>query len=195
MEKRHGGPPFVLICRRRDDKVLGGFWELPGGKIEPGETPAQCLMREFAEELGVVVGVGKALPPIEHRYDHGLVRLHPFYCTRVTHEPQNREVAEHRWVGPEDLAALRFPPANAALMVQIARTLHKAPDGARDEARVDARGTAPDAAGDLVKPDRDETQTYTKRIAAGMTGPPPGCGVDEPDLPVVDEPRETFPHD
>ena len=67
---RKTGPARVLIARRRPDQALGGYWELPGGKIEVGETPKQCLEREFGEELGVGVSVGQALEAVEHDYEH-----------------------------------------------------------------------------------------------------------------------------
>lgn len=115
----------VLIARRRDEVVLGGYWELPGGKLDPGETPDHCAAREFEEELALRVVVGRSLPIIEHRYDHGLVRLHPFYCTLDPQaggdqqKPQNLQVAEHRWVSPGELSNYRFPPANVALIQTI----------------------------------------------------------------------------
>ena len=119
----------VLIARRRDEVVLGGYWELPGGKLEPGETPEQCAAREFAEELNLRVTVGRGLPIIEHHYDHGLVRLHPFYCTLAPgphgteQQPQNLQVAEHRWVLPGELSNFRFPPANVSLIQRIQQEL------------------------------------------------------------------------
>ncbi len=109
----------VLIARRKADAVLGGYWELPGGKIEPGESPQQCLVREFEEELGVVVEPGEALAMIEFQYDHARVRLHPFFCRRVRGEPENRHVAEHRWIEARELLDYQFPPANTDLMRQV----------------------------------------------------------------------------
>lgn len=123
IEDRAGRGPCMLVCRRPDGAILGGYWEFPGGKIEAGETPAQCLKREFSEELGVDIVVGKPMATIEHEYDHGRVRLHPFRCSRRACEPQNRQVAEHRWVGSADFEGLRFPPANAGLMVEAEQML------------------------------------------------------------------------
>ena len=113
----------ILIARRPSDKVLGDCWELPGGKVEPDESMRDGLAREFAEELGLTVRVGKALPIIEHTYDHAHVRLHPFYCTRVAGEPRNLDVVEHRWVTPAELRDYAFPPANEALMQNLIREL------------------------------------------------------------------------
>jgi len=119
------GPQGVLIARRPAQGVLGGLWELPGGKVEPGEAPAQALAREFEEELGLAVAVGKALAPIEHTYAHGRVRLLPFWCRLAEDKPQTpvaRQVAEFRWVNPRSLADYPFPEANRGLLAAIAES-------------------------------------------------------------------------
>ena len=121
--ERSGDQPLVLIARRPGDAVLAGFWELPGGKIEPGESPRHCLVREFREELGLDVAVGDELPGVEHVYDHGHVRLRVFLCTWLSGEPRNLQVDEHRWVPAADLTRYRFPPANEGLMDQIVQVL------------------------------------------------------------------------
>jgi len=120
VENSYEAGPRVLICLRPKGVVLGGLWELPGGKIEPGETPAECLRREFEEELGLSIEVGRPLGPIEHVYDHAHVLLRPFLCRRLAGEPQDLQVAEHRWVGPGELADYTFPEANGRLMVELA---------------------------------------------------------------------------
>ena len=117
------GRASVLIARRRSDSVLGGFWEFPGGKREAGESLTQCLAREFREELGLEIAVTGTLEPIEHDYAHGRVRLVPFHCRRVSGEPRNLRVSEHRWVAPSQLADYQFPPANRDLLAHLARSL------------------------------------------------------------------------
>lgn len=121
----------VLIARRRHDTVLAGFWEFPGGKIEAGETPRDCLVREFEEELGLRVVVGDSLELIEHEYDYAHVRLHPFICERSPGDrapAQNLAVAEHRWVTPAELGSFQFPPANVGLVDRVARALSESRD-------------------------------------------------------------------
>ncbi len=132
----------ILITRRPDGVVRAGWWEWPGGKIEVGETPQQCLSREFLEELALSVAVGTPLPVIEHVYEHAHVRLHSFFCSRGErgsrngsadasangYEPQNRMVAEHRWVRPEDLRTYQFLEANAPLVEQVIGMLSKDAD-------------------------------------------------------------------
>lgn len=121
----------LLITRRPDKAIYGGYWELPGGKLEAGETIAQCLSREFAEEVGLTIAVGRMLPVIAHHYEHGRVRLHPFFCRRTAGEPRNLHVAEHRWVSPEELKNYRFLPANEGLMDVIRQALSSADEASR----------------------------------------------------------------
>lgn len=117
--ERRGGRVMLLVSRRPSSSVYAGYWELPGGKVHDGETPAQCLVREFREELGLDIDVGAPMATVEHVYPHGHVLLHPFYCTRRAGEPRNLEVAEHRWIDPRELAALKLPEANAPITRRI----------------------------------------------------------------------------
>jgi mutator protein MutT len=118
----------VLIARRPHGAILGGYWEFPGGKLEPGETPEQALAREFQEEVGVGVRVDRRLAVIEQRYAHGLVRLHPFICTRVSGQLCDLGVAEHRWVGAGELSGYLFPPANRRLLDWLSVVLVRGED-------------------------------------------------------------------
>jgi mutator protein MutT len=110
----------VLICRRKSGAVLGGYWEFPGGKCEPGESPAECAVREVAEETALSVRVQRPLKAIEHEYPHACVRLHPFVCRHLGGELSLREVAAAQWVAFEDLGNYAFPEANAALLQELA---------------------------------------------------------------------------
>ncbi|MEX1017985.1 MAG: 8-oxo-dGTP diphosphatase MutT [Phycisphaeraceae bacterium] len=109
----------VLIARRPQAGVLGGYWEFPGGKREADETLKQCLVREFEEELALTVRITETLAQIEHTYDHGVIRLHAYLCEHVEGEPQALAVTEFRWVDVEALATYRFPPANTPLLDRL----------------------------------------------------------------------------
>ena len=63
----------VLICQRKSDTVLAGYWELPGGKCDPGETPDVCAVREVREEVGIAVRAIRGLEVIEHEYAYAHV--------------------------------------------------------------------------------------------------------------------------
>ena len=94
----------VLIGRRPGDKLLGGLWEFPGGKQEPGESLPECLMRELDEELSVSVAVGEWLGAFEHRYTHFSIAVHAFYAEIIAGEPQLLEHTEFAWVEPHQFS-------------------------------------------------------------------------------------------
>lgn len=97
----------ALLAQRPDGKVYGGWWEFPGGKIEPGESPAHALAREVREELGVELE--RAYPWITRVfvYPHATVRLHFFRVLGWRGEPHGREGQAFAW---QDLAALTVGP-------------------------------------------------------------------------------------
>lgn len=111
----------ILIDKRRKQGLHGGFWEFPGGKIEPGETIAACIKREIMEELGIVIEVGESLMTIEHDYTKFTVTLCVHNCYYVSGEPQTLESDEIRWVTLDELDQFTFPKANE----QIIATLRK----------------------------------------------------------------------
>ena len=113
----------VLICQRKDDDTLGGYWEFPGGKQECDETLEQCLARELREELNISATSTERLSPAEHQYPHVRVRLHPFICIHTAGEPQLIECQQARWIKPLELRDYRFPPANEALIEQLVQRL------------------------------------------------------------------------
>ncbi len=93
----------VLISRRPENGLLGGLWEFPGGKQEPGEELPDCLAREIDEELGVQIQVGPGLGIYRHAYTHFKVTLHAFECSLVSGEPRAIQVADWRWVSLGEL--------------------------------------------------------------------------------------------
>jgi len=93
----------VLIAQRPQDGLLGGLWEFPGGKQEPGEDLSACLRRELGEELDIEVEIGEPLGVYHHAYTHFRVTLHAFHCTPLDREPQPREHSALRWVSPAEL--------------------------------------------------------------------------------------------
>ena len=109
-----------LITQRRRGSHLAGLWEFPGGKLEPGESPEVALRRELSEELGATFAVGKLVETVRWEYPDRTVVLH-FYDCRVESGPvEPREGQAMAWVGPEDLAAYEFPPADRALIERLA---------------------------------------------------------------------------
>lgn len=132
--------PRVLITRRPADRVYAGYWELPGGKCEAGETPAQCVVREVEEEVAIGVTPRRALSVVEHVYEHAHVRLHPWLC-EPTQPAMARpvEAAALEWVAPAGLVDYPFPEANGPILEELIAWLSgqvPAGDPGGDKARI-----------------------------------------------------------
>jgi len=103
---------YYLVGRRPAEGLLGGLWEFPGGKVEPGETHATALVRECREELGVEVTVGGLVACVAHAYTHLKVTLNVYRCELIDGEPAPATHTELRWVAPDGFKDLAFPKAN-----------------------------------------------------------------------------------
>jgi len=103
---------MVLATQRSATMSLPLKWEFPGGKINDGELPADCLRRELIEELGLYITVGRALPQHTHSYHTFTVTLHPFVCTIASGEITLHEHAAFSWVPPEELHTLDWAAAD-----------------------------------------------------------------------------------
>ncbi len=113
---RRGG--LIMLARRPPDKKLGGLWEFPGGKVEPGESAEAALHRELQEELGCAVVVTHALHAFVHAYDWGSIELIPFVCELAagSAEPHPHEHTELVWVEPARLRSYSLAPADLPVL-------------------------------------------------------------------------------
>lgn len=109
----------LLITQRHADAHLGGLWEFPGGKREPGESFEACLRRELREELGCEVEVLELVESLTHVYPEKTVHLRFHCCRWLAHEPRPIDCAAVRWVTRDELAGFDFPAADARLLEQL----------------------------------------------------------------------------
>ncbi|MBY6241017.1 8-oxo-dGTP diphosphatase MutT [Methylosinus sp. Sm6] len=115
----------VLVAQRPPGKQLAGLWEFPGGKLDPGERPEEALVRELAEELGVIVEA-RDLAPLtfaSHAYEAFHLLMPLYLCRRWRGEPQSREGQALAWARPSELDAARMPPADAPLIAPLVALL------------------------------------------------------------------------
>jgi 8-oxo-dGTP diphosphatase len=111
----------VLICKRPQGKALAGLWEFPGGKIEAGETPEACLIRELDEELGIKVNEACLAPFVfaSHGYDSFHMLMPLYLCRRWEGSVQAREHEAVAWVRPGQMSDYAMPPADAPLVAWL----------------------------------------------------------------------------
>jgi 8-oxo-dGTP diphosphatase len=112
---------LVLIARRKPGKHMGGKWEFPGGKIEPGETPEQSLERELEEELALRVEVGPFLCLASFEGDGISLELLVYRIDGVTGIPELRDHQEIRWVKPAELSSFDLADSDRRVVEQLFR--------------------------------------------------------------------------
>ena len=108
----------VLIAQRPQGKAMAGLWEFPGGKLETGETPEQCLVRELHEELGIVTKPA-CLAPLtfaSHPYEDFHLFMPLYICRKYEGIPRGLEGQAIKWVKPKQLRDFPMPPADEPLI-------------------------------------------------------------------------------
>lgn len=110
-----------LAAKRPEGKPRGGFWEFPGGKLEPGESREEALERELREELGICCTAIRFRQTLEHAYPDVRVCLHFMDVTAFDGEPQPYDGQELRWVTPEQALGLAFLPADRDILEALHR--------------------------------------------------------------------------
>jgi 8-oxo-dGTP diphosphatase len=113
----------VLIARRSPGRARGGSWELPGGKIENGESPEACLARELREELGIEAKIGECLGSHCHAYPEIEIELMAYWATHLSGEIVLRDHDAVRWVTPAELYRYPLAPADLPFVEVIRKAL------------------------------------------------------------------------
>lgn len=108
-----------LICQRPAHKARGLLWEFVGGKVEPGETKEQALIRECREELDIDISVGKVFMEVLHEYPDITVRLTLFHASVAEGEPKKLEHNDIQWILPRQIPDFDFCPADVEILRQI----------------------------------------------------------------------------
>ena len=115
----------VLLAQRPEGKSMAGLWEFPGGKVEDGESPEACLVRECAEELGIGIDPADLTPLTfaSHTYDDFHLLMPVFVCRRWRNDPKGLEGQQIAFVSASGLDAYPMPPADAPMLADIRRAL------------------------------------------------------------------------
>lgn len=113
-----------MICRRPAHKARGLLWEFVGGKVEPGETKEQALVRECREELAVTVAVQDEFMSLVHEYPDITIHLTVFNASIAEGVPQLLEHNDIRWIPPKEIKNYDFCPADNKILEKIAEVYH-----------------------------------------------------------------------
>ena len=108
-----------MICQRPAHKARGLLWEFVGGKVEPGETKEQALIRECQEELSVTLSVGDVFMDVVHEYPDLTVHLTLFNATIAEGVPQMIEHYDIKWITPSEIQNYDFCPADEEILAKI----------------------------------------------------------------------------
>lgn len=108
-----------MICQRPAHKARAFLWEFAGGKVEPGETREQALIRECAEELDITVKVGEAFMDVVHEYPDLTVHLTLFNATIGTGVPKRIEHIDIRWIKAGEIPQYKFCPADEEILKKL----------------------------------------------------------------------------
>ncbi|MBR9789721.1 MAG: 8-oxo-dGTP diphosphatase MutT [Vibrionaceae bacterium] len=109
----------IFITKRPDDKHKGGFWEFPGGKVEPEESVEQAMIRELEEEVGIKVTEQSLFEHLEYDYPDKSLKFDFISVTAFEHKPYGKEGQEGRWVDIKCLPEYAFPEANVPILERV----------------------------------------------------------------------------
>lgn len=108
-----------MICQRPAHKARGLLWEFVGGKVEPGETKKQALIRECQEELAVTLSIGDVFMDVVHEYPDLTVHLTLFNAVILEGIPKKLEHNDIKWITPSEISNYEFCPADVEILKKI----------------------------------------------------------------------------
>ncbi|MBP2635494.1 MAG: ADP-ribose pyrophosphatase [Firmicutes bacterium] len=114
----------ILIARRPIGDKLAGKWEFPGGKIEVGETPEECLRREIKEELNIKISVGHFFAESIYEYPNRTIQLKAYWCTWLSGEIELNSHDAIEWVEFASLSDYDFAPADLLFVDKLRGDIH-----------------------------------------------------------------------
>ncbi|WP_448138042.1 (deoxy)nucleoside triphosphate pyrophosphohydrolase [Sphingobacterium siyangense] len=110
---------LVLICRRKPEKSLGGYWEFPGGKVENGESYEESLLREVIEELNLKVKIKRHFFNTVYHYENGAIELISFICETENIATESADHDQLEWVKVDDLLNWKLAPADIPIAKKL----------------------------------------------------------------------------
>ena len=108
-----------IFCTQRGYGEWKDYWEFPGGKMEPGETPQQALMREIREELETQIKIEKHVTTIEYDYPTFHLTMHCYWCSLAGPSPTLKEHEAARWLPKDQLRSVRWLPADLSILDKL----------------------------------------------------------------------------
>lgn len=112
---------MIFIAKRGPEGRFAHLWEFPGGKIEPGEKPEECLTREMREEFAIDVSVDAFFTESVHTFPGGKIIVFAYFCSWTGGELSPMEHEEYRWVTADELGGFDFAPADAPIAAKLMR--------------------------------------------------------------------------
>lgn len=110
----------ILLCRRKTEKSLGGYWEFPGGKVEPNESETDALIRELKEELSIKVEIQKHFKTSHHKYERVQIELIAYLCKFIQTDFILTDHDDIKWVKKIELLSFNLAPADIPIAKALA---------------------------------------------------------------------------
>ena len=109
----------IFLCRRSSDKLLGGYWEFPGGKIEENENAQDALKRELFEEIAMIVDILDHYITVRHKYENFEIELSAYKCTFKCSNFDLTDHDKYEWLEPKDIQNKKLAPADLPILNKL----------------------------------------------------------------------------